>query len=649
MKWSEKVSNFFKKNKLETTEQRAALTNEQFTTLASNFETEHEKTLTDAMALAKAELANGKQMADTMAQAATILAAGNGEEAPVVETPAPVVAAAEGEPVVEQPAIVNHEAMLSSMADLIALANTQQETITTLEQQERNPTPQAMKKPVMSITGGAHTPKYVLGIEAPFFERSKPWNAVMATGKPLESGWERDDEAAFLAAVNDYGKSLGARYGELQASSQLGNLKTLSSFDFSGFEDMAKMGDQYMVRRQDALISYLRSLPSVTGIFPVRYGVQDKMIMINSFFDSFSQAGQSGEVFKGGETHQPMIAGVKDVMMKRMFENMKDLEKQYIGYLNREGSDPIKWTFVEWILAQTMVALLNEQNERRIVGTYVPPVKGEAGHEMFASDGVIRQLLFNYTREGFLKPFSDFPTYTPATILVYIEEFIEKINQILPASLSGFTLYVNAKHLPWYAKAYRKEFGTDLDFTGAKATVMNYDIAAIQGVPNMGNSCFMFLSPAGNVELYEDKAGEMHKTYLERRLENLISASWWKEGVGAYRTGKKDGEIKDQFIFMNDPYTALSPDATTADGSVNTYFKSGVNTADKTLTDIVNASQGKVYTIVCGDITHVTKIVASGKFADVEAWTPKAVGDYIEVYLNPAGDKFIELGRKVTA
>ena len=47
---------------------------------------------------------------------------------------------------------------------------------------------------------------------------------------------------------------------------------------------------------------------------------------------------------------------------------MKEIERQYIGYLNTDGSDPIKWSMIEWQLLNIYTALVNEQNERRIFG-----------------------------------------------------------------------------------------------------------------------------------------------------------------------------------------------------------------------------------------------------------------------------------------
>ena len=41
------------------------------------------------------------------------------------------------------------------------------------------------------------------------------------------------------------------------------------------------------------------------------------------------------------------------VMFAHKFRDLKQLEKTWIGSLNKEGSQAIKWSFIEYILAET--------------------------------------------------------------------------------------------------------------------------------------------------------------------------------------------------------------------------------------------------------------------------------------------------------
>ena len=79
-------------------------------------------------------------------------------------------------------------------------------------------------------------------------------------------------------------------------------------------------------------------------------------------------------------------------MIKYKFEDLIALEKQYIGYLNKEGSDVMKWTFIEWLLVYIYKAMFNEQVRRRVVGVLVPVQEGVDNPAMFAADGVLRAI-----------------------------------------------------------------------------------------------------------------------------------------------------------------------------------------------------------------------------------------------------------------
>jgi len=532
-----------------------------------------------------------------------------------------------------------------------------------LEKDPESSAPQGTLKPanpqggmkVIPINSRVSSETHLFGIEHDFFALSKPWNQVSATGRALASVWKKKDENLFMGAFNEYAASFAERLNTLQLTGEIGTI-TATAIDFSGFDNTG-WGEQYLVRRQDALIAYIRTLPSVRNIFPVQYGVQDKQVMTNSFLTEFSQAYQKGKVFKGAHSVEPVLAEVFDVMFKHQFEDMKQLEREYIGYLNREASSPIKWSMVEWLMSKTLIQLNNEWNQRRILGRRITPITNEAGHHMFGSDGVLRKL-WAYAEDFYLEPFSTLKLYSASTILAFVEAFVEEVNQTVP-TLTGQYIYMNEKHIPWFLAAYRTKYGTDLDFNGSKMEVKNYStFGGIKAVPNMGNSCMMWITMENNIELYEDKAGEMADFYFERELETLIAASWWKEGCGAYMIGKKYASAaaltaskrKDQYIFMSNPVYDLVADATTADATKCDRFVTIANTGATALTDFAGKSEGIVYRIECGNVTNATTIAKASLFSELTAaWIPTAVGDFLEVYWNSTTSKYVEVRRKVTA
>ena len=674
---AQKLGDFFTLKGYATKEQREGMTAEQFKNLKIDIKAEFGEELEAVLAKANVENELDGQRQSIIQKANALLGkqtqapTGEGTQAPDGEgtqapdgegTQAPAgegTQAPTGEGTQAPTGESSQKQLLDLVTGLTTALGTAQSTIHNLEGQQAPPKPKKVNAKIVSIVGSGHTDKYMFGIEHPMFDMAKPWNKVGVKGLSLEqlsiagvtsAKWE-DYDADFRKEFKGFAKQVAGRIQHHLENGTLGTLdnkyiETLGAMDFSGF-DGTVWGEQYLVRRTDALISYLRMLPNITNVIPVRYGVQDKMVVTNSFFENISGAWQTGKYTKGGVSFEPMLAEVFDVMIKHKFTDMKKLEREYIGYRNREGSFPIKWNMVEWVMSELGRVGLNEQNERRVVGFRVDPTSGVIGHHNLASDGLIRKMT-KWQREGLISAESDLNTYTESTILAYVKAFAKKLNNYLP-SLKDVYIGINEKHVIWYLDEYQEAYGKNLDYKGAMIDIPNLKIK-LKPIPGMENSCFMFASVEDNIEFYELNPGEMFGFYFQQDLDELWAMSTWKEGVGAYRVGKKTGEKKYQWIFVNDPFTLLDADATTADASVNNYFKTQSNTGAKALTDFVGKSEGVLYTLVCGGLTNATTVAKSGLFSEItEAWTPTALGDYLEVYWDETTSKYVEYGRKVTS
>jgi hypothetical protein len=481
-----------------------------------------------------------------------------------------------------------------------------------------------------------HSETHLFGVDKSFFQKEKAYNVLFLDKEA--KGTLQNAEEIIQADFKEYSEDFVKHVQFLHQQNLLHTVTQGESVDYSAFDDFAG-GHQFIARRQDAIINYLYKRRKLSELFNVHSNVQDKEALINSFLGDFSQPHQSGEVFKGGIKLEPELAEVHKVMLQFKFDEMDKLEKEYVGYLNKEGSDPIKYTFIEWIMVKVGEKLIDEQELRRIHGFPIKPENGKAGHCLHGSYGLIHRV-YKCIEAGKLTPVMD-GGYDPSTILDYVEDMVSKVNEQVP-SLNGLVLYMNASHVPWYKKAYRKAYGTNTDFDG-NLKVQDFDVT-IKGVPNMNKSKLMFITQPENCELLEDKTGEMFGFYFERRLQNLVVASYWKEGIAFIQTGNKDI----QFVFTNAPFVELTENATTIDARNGDYFRTGVNTAVKTISGITNAQKGYTFKIECGDTTNVTKIAKTGVFANLkDAWIPTKVGDFIKLSLGKDG-KFIEAERKVS-
>jgi len=497
--------------------------------------------------------------------------------------------------------------------------------------------------PKVILIGGPGTNKtHLFGIAHDMFALTNRWNIAAANGQAGVRDYTKIEKEAFLAAFNTYGTELGDRYERLQANGQLIPL-VKGAIDYTDLE--TDLGAYYRVRRQDAIISHIIKLPSIAKVLPVRYNVQDEEVITNHFAgSSFSSAYQPGHVFAGSHKFQSAKAKVKDVMFKYKFDDLKKLEKEFIGYLNREGSDPMKWNFIEWLMVRTSEVLHNEKEMRRVRGVRVEPTTDKASYFLYGSDGILTTMdALAYAEKPSIYTLNSYKAYTRTTMVDYIWEFVREIYR-MRGTLNGMALCINDLDVYDYLEGTRTKYGKDTDFAGEQLEIKNFIYNSIIRIPNMDmGRKDVFMMPKDALEIQENRAGEAYAFYFQRDLEQLIVASWFKEGTFAF-AGKKFASKalmdasrgKQTRIFKNHPVSELAANATTADAFVNEMFETTTNTGATALTDITNAVEGVAYRVFCGSLTNKTTVAKSGKFDGITAsYTPIALGDYLRVIYNP--------------
>jgi hypothetical protein len=555
----------------------------------------------------------------------------------------------------------------SAGADPVAIVQKMADAIQDMAARANKDKAEDEVKPVLNINGPGTDKTHFLGIAHSMFSLDKRWNKIAVNPNYVNQSSEPTKaEAKELAKEFEvYGQSLATRYAHLKNNNMLDAARLMAGDfvnDYSGL-DPANLPDYYLIRRQDALIARLITLYNIYNVFPRRYGVQDREIMFSAFFDTVSQAWQEGEVFKGKMDLQPELAYVDDAMIKLKFKPMKEIERMYIGYLNTEGSDPMKWSIIEWQILNVMTQAISEQNHRRIMGIYVHPETGVAGHYLNASTGVVYTLI-RYAHEFKLKIHDEaaYMGYTESTFLETVQDMLEDIKLAITEDYTvpfeKLSVILNTNHKLWWKKNCRAKYGKDLDFTGPDSMMNKVpDIdTPIIWLPNLGNLPFILVQEPGNLQCIEYIPGEMLALQFERAMESYKAWSVFKEGTSASFTGMKfatkalmdANKFLRQRIFMNKPAAILADGATVIDGANGFWFVTQDNTAATALTDITNPRPGVAYILEIGGTTNATKIAKAGKFSEItEAFNPTAVGDYIMLVPNSDKTKFFELERTV--
>ena len=624
------------------------LSQEEFNSIVAEYQKKYQTTLNDDLAAEQAAKQTAKQAAEFQQMLNTIQSVIKGVDPASKENENPED---------EQPqSNATLEGILESLngmrTDFQALAK---------KPEEDKPAQTITVSPV-SINGFGNTPKYLFGVEHPMFSMKDRWNQIAANPRAAAALPEVDEQVdgvAFYKAAYGFAKSLKARYQYLQENKLLDAPALAAGKYATNYEgvDKAGVGDQFIVLRQDALIARVLQLRDMTQYFPVAYGYQDRGLVFNAFFDEVSQAYQTGEVFKGGMKIENHMGYVDDAMIKMEWGPMKELERKYIGYLNKEGSDPIKWTMIEYQLLNTLTTAQVEQNKRRMRGIYVKPEAGVAGSYLNAGTGILYTLL-RYVHQYDIKPHvdEDYRSYTQATMLAAVQEFLADVRSTVTEDMDidQHVIYLNKNHQGWWIKNVRTTYGKDTDFTGPMGAlnVVPDTTTHIIWLPYLGQLPFMMLHQPGNLQFLEYIPGEMLAMKMQEQMEQVRAWSTWKEGCSASFTGRRfdsrDAMDKNAYewqqIFIN-LFAATIKDK--VDGNDGFWQVTGATTTADTITDIVNAKNGVAYCIEAGVVEHLPKIAKSGKFANIsDAFTASKVGDYIMVIIGNDGN-FRELERCV--
>ncbi len=419
------------------------------------------------------------------------------------------------------------------------------------------------------------------------------------------------------------------------------------------------LGDYYRIRKQDRIQSFLQSLPSVEKIFPLESGYQDRAVLVNMFLlGDFSQAdGTSGtfdNLVKGGYKFEPEELRMFDVMFVTKFNDLKKLEKSWIGYLNREGSSTMKWSFIEYIMVETTRKLQNERELRRISGIRINPTLNVAGTSLGAADG-LRQFIKNQINLFKIRPFA-LGDWAESSISDYIRRGTAMIPEVIRDS-GNVVLYTSTTAVTAYHKNNELLYGTNQDYKADIMYVKEYPNVTIVPVPNYGESKRMIWTLKNNITLFEDQPGEMSQFSFEQQDWTLKVWSNWKESVWAFYVGKKWTSLAEiptdystQLIYCNDVdypvdyYITMDDKDTSPSVSRHTSLVSQANSLPTAITTIDDAVVGKEIRLKCGSLTNAPTIAVAGDFSLLTApWAP-AVDDVLVLKKRSDG-KFIELAR----
>ena len=458
-----------------------------------------------------------------------------------------------------------------------------------------------------------------------------------------------------------------ARAAMLAAQGEESYAPVARKTDFKHLQD--DLGAFYRTAWRDRIQSFLVLLPSIETIFPLESGYQDLATLVNVWLGDFSQADNTigsdfDRVTKGSYDFGTETLRMYSVMFAHKFRDLKQLEKTWIGNLNREGSNPVKMSFIEYLLVETAKKLHNEREMRRVNGVRKNPDPNEPGHSLEAADG-----FYEFIRKKVDGHIDNTPDGgTTGQVVYQIKPFVlgeitaanigEKIYQgtsMIPAHIrdaGNVALYIPSPLVPLYHKYNEVNYGQNTDYQGGIMYVKEYPSVKLIPVPNADNHHRLVWTIEGNIKCFEQVAGEMLDFNIEQVDWTIKVWSNWKESVWAEAVGKKFTDPKEltgetQLIWCNEydrpaNFFITGP----VDKNPSVLLHSSVVTSPGksmfTITDIDDAVVGKPVNIKSGGNVKIEK---KDKFSLLTAdWTPEK-GDVITL-MKRADGKFVEVSRK---
>lgn len=495
-----------------------------------------------------------------------------------------------------------------------------------------------------------------------------PGKGAQHAAQPAATAFNLDDTeqlggiaGTMYSMVSPYNQRARAKLLERRGISLA--VPTASSTDYSRLKE--DLGAFYRTSWQDRLQSLLFNLPTIESIFPLESGYQDLATLVNVWLGEFSQpdntASDFDQVVKGQYEFDNETLRMYSVMFAHKFKDLKELERTWIGSLNVEGSNPIKWSFIEYLLSETAKKLHNEREQRRVNGVRKDPDLNKAGRAMEAADGLyefIRKKVDGFVDVNNGKTVYQIKPFVLGAINVgNIGEKIYQATSQIPAEIrdSGqLRLYMPSHMIVWYHKYNEAHYGTNQDYKADIMYVKEYPSVLIKAVPNADNHHRLIWTLEGNIKTFEHLSGEMTRFSIEQQDWTLKVWSNWKESIWARAVGykytdksKMDGTR--QLIWCNeydrpDSYFVTAEPDKNPDATLHTSIVTAKNSETLAITDIDNAQVGKVVTLKCGSVASGVTIAKSGKFSLISAaWTP-AEGDWIKLMMRDDG-KFIEISR----
>lgn len=252
---------------------------------------------------------------------------------------------------------------------------------------------------------------------------------------------------------------------------------------------------------------------------------------------------------------------------------LQDIEASWLNFLNKEGSQPEKMSFVRFLVGELMKRARVEDRISTLNGIFVqtPKTATKPGKYINRQNGLFYQL---WKARDISKKFRAFEmgAITPENVYDYFHSDAEAnlgVLKRLPQDVvksPNLVVYLHYKVWDWYKAKYKQLNGTNMDYKGLPEHFENYPNVRVETFMDQDNPSFFFATFDDNVEILENIPAEKSAYRFQTLLRMIYLLADYKLGVRLIHIGREvnpnDPEefriqsvwSNDQPIFLNDKF-----------------------------------------------------------------------------------------------
>lgn len=323
--------------------------------------------------------------------------------------------------------------------------------------------------------------------------------------------------------------------------------------------------DLYYRENPTEVRSLHRDLLGLPNFWNIRTRVDDQVADGTIVTAEISQARKLPWLPKNNQSIEPEQGKIFPVHIDIEFAGyyLQQIETSWLNYMNKEGSQPYKMTFVRFLLNELDKQARLEDRIVAINGVYVKTPENATipGLAIHRGDGLMIQLWRALFQDKKYVTPSGLGTPNENNIVDYVKSFIDKNLLEELKSVQGLVLYMSPTMLRWHIERKRFLFNLTTDWNDDKSVVIeNYENIRIVPLRDLEGTQFMFMTFSDNIELLENIPGEKSMYHFDSLKRMLFIWADYKWGARFKHLGRqlKPGDplsFKKQSVWTN----GLSP------------------------------------------------------------------------------------------